>query len=162
MSLRRLGALTACVLAFVLMIGVIPAGANGSTRVLKLLVNYVEVTGVGFNVNSNAIPPVGSTEVFTGILFNNASQFGKPDGRRVGRVLLDCVVLTETPDGVCTGIAHVPDGFFTLVGNGPFTKYWVRHYAITGGIGPYANERGEFTVTNHPRTVASVLVTLSS
>ena len=161
MSLKRFLALTTCALGLTLIAATAPAGAAGPTQVLKLFVNHSKFTAVGFDPRSTSVPPIGSKEIITGALFNSAPQFGKPKGRRVGRFLVDCTVLSEAPDGVCTGIAHVPNGFFTFVGNGPFTKGFVRFYAVTGGIGPYAHDSGVFKVTNHTgRVVPDVLVTL--
>ncbi len=143
---KRLGALVACVLGLALMIGAAGAGAAGPARTLKFLDIHIRYTPVGFSATSSAVPPVGSTEVFTGLLENYDAQFGKPMGTHVGRIGLACTVLSSAPDGLCTGIAHVPDGFFTFVGNGPFTNSTVRHYAITGGVGAYARTRGEITI----------------
>ena len=142
MSVRRFGVLTACTVGLVLMIGVVQAGAAAPTRVLKLNLVHVQFRLI------YPPAPIGETAYFTGIVFNNAAQFGKPANARVGRLLLECTVFAAPPeDGVCTGIVHVPDGFFTIEGNGPYATSSVRHYAITGGVGPYANVRGEMTTT---------------
>jgi hypothetical protein len=143
MSVNRLGALAACALGLTMVMGVVQAGATGPKRVLEFSDTHVRITAVGFDANSTTLPPVGSRELIKGLLVNNASQFGKPKGTVVGRILLDCTVLSEPLDGICTGIAHVPDGFFTFAGNGPFTGASLRYYAITGGVGSYANDRGE-------------------
>ena len=160
MSGRRFGALTACLLALVLMIGTAGAGAASPTRTLKFLDIHIRYTAVGFAASSTATPPIGSTEVFTGLLENYNAQFGKPMGAHVGRIGLDCTVLSTAPDGLCTGIAHVPDGFFTFVGNGPFTNSNVRHYAITGGVAAYVEARGELTITTDSvgRSYAEVML----
>lgn len=147
MSLKRLGTLIACALGAVLVTGVLQATASGPKRVLEFGEIHINVTQIGFVANSTTIPPVGAKELFTGLLINHGSQFGKPKGAVVGRILLDCTVLTEAPDGICTGIAHVPDGFFTFAGNGAFTGLIVKQYAITGGVGAYANDRGELKTT---------------
>ena len=147
MTAKRLGMLAVYVLGLVFTLGAAQAGATGSPRVLKLIDHHIVATPVGFSESSSAIPPIGAREVFTGLLLSDVPEFGKPVGAAVGHILLDCTVLTETPDGLCTGIAHVPDGFFTFAGNGPFTNTTVRYYAITGGVGPYAQARGELKVT---------------
>src|SRR5262245_26780636 len=98
----------------------------------------VKRTGVAFAAGAEGAPRVGSHFAITLSLFNQGRQYGKPTGARVGRMLIDCTVLAEKPDGLCNGIAHVPDGFFTFSGSGPFTRAKVKHWAITGGIGPYA------------------------
>jgi hypothetical protein len=150
MSATRFGALTACVLALVLMIGAAQAGAGGATRVLQL--RLVELHNEGWtgpywnrHTSPQTAPPVGEQAHIAGIVVNNVAQFGHSTNARVGRLGLDCTVLTKAGDGLCVGIVHVPDGFFTISGNGPFVDASVRHYAITGGIGPYANARGEMT-----------------
>jgi len=165
MFAKRLGVLSGFVLGFVLMIGVVEAGAAGSTKVLRFSNPASQAAGVGFNVNSNAAPPVGASLVITIHLQNVGSQFGKPSGATVGRVLLDCTVLavnTQSADGICNGIAHVPNGFVTFVGNGGFSNSKVNYYAITGGVGPYANDRGQIKVTNHANGGSSAVLTLYS
>ena len=99
-------------------------------------------------------------------LRNMGSQFGKPSGAIVGRVLLDCTVLVENLpqgiDSICTGIAHVPNGFFTFGGNGGFSNARVAYYDITGGVGPYANDRGQIKVVSNTNGSSEATVTLFS
>ena len=164
MSATRLGVLTACALGLVLMIGVIQAGAQGSAQMLKFHSGNQTQTAVGFNINSNAIPPVGSQYIITLALYNAAPQFGKPTGARIGRGLLDCTILsvsTANGDGDCAGIAHVPNGYFLFGGSGSaFNNSKHGYWAITGGVGPYANDRGQLktgggTAGSHPDLVAA-------
>ena len=166
MSRKRLGVLTACALGLVLMIGVVQAGAQGSKQVLKFQDSSGTFSGVGFDAsNPNAIPPVGGQLVITTVLSNIGSQFGKPSGAKVGRALLDCTVLvvkTSSIDGVCSGIVHVPDGFLTFGGNGAFNNAKVNYYDITGGDGPYVNDRGQVKVVNNANGGSVATVTLYS
>lgn len=168
MSVKRLGVLTACVFGLVATVGVIQAGAQGSTTVLKFYDAGSQATGIGFDANNpNAIPPLGSSVVITLHLQNIGSQFGKPSGATVGRVLLDCTVLTNyavtgTVDGICDGIAHVPNGFFTFGGNGGFSNARVNYFDITGGDGPYANDRGQIKVVNNANGSSDATATLFS
>jgi len=118
--------------------------------VLKFHKGNMTAVGVGFNANDpNAIPAVGDQYVITLALYNAVPQFGKPTGARIGRVLLDCTFLSvNTPngDGNCAGIIHVPDGYITFGGSGSaFSSVKPKHgyWAITGGVGPYANDRGQ-------------------
>ena len=147
MSPKRLLALGACVLGLVLTVGVIDAGAAAPTRVLKFINGSTSFVGIGFNANGNVAPPVGSRFAITLRIKNDGSQFGRPSGATVGRVLIECTILSEptpqTADGNCFGIAHVPDGFFTFEGSGPLGNAKVNYWAITGGVGAYANARGE-------------------
>ena len=146
MSLKRLGVPTACVLGLVSMIGVVQANAAGSKQVLKFHTGHRTQTAVGFDINSNTVPPVGSQFVLTAVLYNAAPQFGKPAGARIGRVLVDCTFLAMTPpngDGVCSGVAHLPNGYFTFGGNGGFSDMKYGYWAVTGGVGPYASDRGQ-------------------
>jgi hypothetical protein len=167
MLAKRLGALTGFVLGLAL-IGVVQASAAGSTTVLKFHDASSQFTGVGFNANDpNAVPPLGSRVVITVRLQNTGAQFGKPSGAIVGRVLLDCTVLVvdssaHVLDGICDGIAHVPNGFFTFAGNGAFSNARVNHYAITGGVGPYAHDRGQIKVVNNTNGSSDATVTLFS
>jgi hypothetical protein len=168
MSGKRLGVVTGCVLGLVLMVGAVQASAAGSALVLKFYDTGSQVTGVGFNANDpNAIPPVGGELVITLHLQNIGAQFGKPSGTTVGHVLLDCTVpsvdtSTETVDGVCSGIAHVPNGYITFGGNGGFANGRVSYYGITGGVGPYANDRGQIKAVNNKNGSSVATVMLSS
>jgi hypothetical protein len=145
--LKRLGVLGVFALGLTLMIGVVQAGAQGSTQVLKFHQGNQTQAAVGFNINSNATPPVGSQYIITLALYNAAPQFGRPTGARIGRALLDCTILsvnTANGDGNCTGILHVPDGYLTFGGSGSaFDNAKYGYWAITGGVGPYANDRGQ-------------------
>jgi hypothetical protein len=166
MFAKRLVALSGCLLGLGLMIGVVQAGAQGSTVVLKFADSGTQFSAVGFNANNpSAIPPVGASEIITIHLKNAVAQFGKPSGAVVGRVLIDCTVLVvNVPviDGVCSAIAHVPNGFFTFGGNGGFANSRVNYWAITGGVGPYANDRGQIKVVNSSNGGSAATVTLTS
>jgi hypothetical protein len=168
MSGKRLVVLSGCVAAIALMLGATQALAAGSTTVLKFYDAGGQDTGIGFDINdSNAVPPVGGGIVTTLHLDNIGSQFGKPSGATVGHVLLDCTILvvnpsTQTLDGTCSGIAHVPNGYFTFGGNGGFSNARVSYYDITGGVGPYANDRGQIKVVNNKNGSSVATVTLSS
>lgn len=162
MTTPRLRVLITGILALCVLSTAGEAGASGSLQVFQFTNNYLRYTSVGVSASS-AVPPLGSSFVVTGRLNNAGSaQFGKPKGAAIGRILVDCTVLSDTPDGICTGIAHVPNGFFTFAGNGPFTNEHLRYYAITGGVGPYANDRGELKVWIGPHATSLSEVVLSS
>lgn len=144
---RRVSAALVCVIGFCAACSAAQAGAAPSL-ILKFVDNHITVTSLGFAPNPASSPPVGSTVIFRGRLYNDGVQFGKANGAAVGRVVLDCTVLSDPVDGYCAGIVHLPDGFFIIAGNGPLTLVPVHRYAVTGGIGPHATARGEFTVTN--------------
>ena len=163
----RLGVVGCCalVLGVALMAGVLPAGAAGPTQVLKFNDPAGVDTGFGFDINGNTLPPLGARFAITVRLQNAVSQFGKPAGATVGRAVLDCSVLSEpTPnfiDGTCYGIAHVPNGFVTFVG-WPFAGNGIQHYAVTGGVGAYANDRGQITSVDQKNGRSLVTVSLYS
>jgi hypothetical protein len=162
MSVKRIGKLTAGLIAVALAVGVVQAGAQGSTRVLKFSNPPGTFTGIGFPTNSNAAPPVGARAILTVRLHNIGSQFGKPGGAIVGRALLDCVVLAVNPpniDALCSGVAHVPDGFITFSGNG-LGNARVTYYDVTGGVGAYANDRGQIKVVSTANGGSVATVTL--
>jgi hypothetical protein len=149
MSVKRMGLLTGCVLTLVFSIGAVQSGAAGSPRVLTFASHDVLVTWFGPQGKGSpayAATKIGSTAILTARIYNRTTQFGKPPGTAIGRLLLDCSVLNIPADGLCTGIVHVPDGYFMIGGNGPFVTS-PRRYAITGGVGPYANARGQLTIT---------------
>jgi hypothetical protein len=165
MFARRLGALSGLLLAVAFAVGSVQAGAAKPTRVLRFNDPPGIDTGIGFDFNSNVTPPVGSHFVIAVRLENATPQFGKPAGATVGRALLDCTVLAEPTseeiDGNCVGIAHVPDGFVTFDG-WPFAGHGTQHYAITGGVGPYAAERGQITSVDQKNGRSLVTVSLYS
>jgi hypothetical protein len=167
MIAKRLGVLSLCAAALMLMIGVVQAGATAPTKVLKFYDSPGVGTAIGFDENSNTPPPVGASRVITLRLENVGSQFGKPSGTKVGRVLIDCTIMavndsTQTVDGNCLGIAHVPNGYFTFEGPGALTGQKVIYFAITGGVGPYANDRGQIKVVNNSNGSSVATVTLYS
>jgi len=168
MTAKRFAAVSSCFGAIALMLGATQALAAGSTTVLKFYDASTQSTGVGFDANDpNAIPPIGGSVVTTITLHNIGAQFGKRSGAAVGHVLLDCTVLavnisTESVGGICSGIAHVPNGYFTFGGNGGFVDARVAYFDITGGVGPYANDRGQIEVVNNKNGSSVATVTLSS
>jgi hypothetical protein len=165
--LKRLGVVGTLAVGLVLTGGAVQAGASGSTTVLKFYDASSAFTGIGFDANNpNAVPPVGASAIIGVRLKNIGSQFGKPSGTIVGRAILQCTVVAENSaadiDSICTGIAHVPNGYFTFDGNGGFSNAKVNYYDITGGVGPYINDRGEIKVTNLPNGNSTATVTLDS
>jgi len=167
MTARRLGALVAAAFGLMGALGASALGATDATTVLKFHDASSTFTGIGFNANDpNAVPPIGGSFVITIKLENVGTQFGKPSGTTVGRVLLDCTVMAESSpeslDGICNGIAHVPNGFFTFEGNGGLSNQKITHFAITGGVGPYASSRGQIRVVNNTDGSSDATVTLSS
>ena len=162
MSFTRIGTVSAGLIAGALAVGVIQAGAQGSTRNLKFSNPPGTFTGVGFPTTGNAVPPVGSRAIISVRLRNVGSQFGKPSGAIVGRALLDCTVLAVNPpniDALCSGVAHVPDGFITFSGNG-LGNTKVTYYDVTGGVGAYANDRGQIKVVSLANGGSVATVTL--
>jgi hypothetical protein len=164
---KRLTVVAGAALGIAFSLGTVAAGAAGAPTVLKFSNSPSSAVGIGFDANDpNAVPPVGSSIAIQLKLRNAVAQFGKPVGAIVGRVLLQCTVLQENSaqdeDGVCSGIAHVPNGYFTFGGNGGFTNARVNYFDITGGVGPYANDRGEIKVTNNANGSSSATVTLES
>jgi hypothetical protein len=162
-----MGALVVVMLGLLSVAGAGQAGAAGGTTVLKFHNTTSDFTGIGFNANDpNAVPPVGASFVITIKLKNIGTQFGKPSGTTVGRVLLDCNVLAvNSPtnlDGICDGIAHVPNGFFTFEGTGGLSNAKITRFAITGGVGPYASSRGQIKVVNNADGSSDATVTLTS
>ena len=56
-------------------------------------------------------------------------------------------------------IAHVPDGYLTFSGGLAETR--VVWFDVTGGVGPYANDRGEIKVVNSANGSSNATVTLT-
>jgi hypothetical protein len=148
MSVSRMGVISACTLGLLLTTGAVQAGAGNRAHVLQFRLVHIQNqgwTGPYWNRHTNPPTPAppGEQAHITGIVLNNVEQFGQPANARVGRILLDCTVFTSAGDGLCVGIVHLPDGYFTIAGNGPFVDASVRYYAVTGGIGPYAIAHGQ-------------------
>src|SRR5579862_1836214 len=167
MAASRIAVVGFCVLVLgvALTVGVISVGAAGPTQVLRFNDPPGIDTGFGFDINGNAPPPVGGRFAISVRLQNAVAQFGKPAGATVGRALLDCSILAEPTsnfiDGTCYGIAHVPNGFVTFVG-WPFGGHGTQHYAVTGGVGAYANDRGQITSVDQKNGRSLVTVRLFS
>jgi hypothetical protein len=148
-----------CVIA----LAVAPAGgaAARSVRVLGLTSSTTRFTPIGFRADGSTPPPVGSRYVVQLSLFNRVSGFGKPAGARVGSVELDCTFTTGRRN-LCTGVAHLPDGFFTFTGANRSNGAPVEAYAVTGGVAAYAGRRGQIRAVNsRDGNKAAVTVTLS-
>jgi hypothetical protein len=164
---RRLAVLSACLLGCLSTIGIAQAGAATPAKILKFYDPPGIATAVGFDESSNTPPPVGSQQILTLRLENVGSQFGKPNRTKVGRVLIDCTIMavdTEAMrvDGNCLGIAHVPNGYFTFEGPGALGGPKVSYFAVTGGVGPYADDRGQIRVVNNADGSSLATVTLYS
>ena len=112
---------------------------------------------------SKAAPPqLGGRMLFEDVMFNRVAQFGKPRGARVGRAEGVCTLMSTTrPEAQCLITAHVPDGQIIVAGEGdPGAR--IARYAITGGIGAYANARGTVTATPINARKTLVVVRLAS
>jgi dirigent-like protein len=93
-------------------------------------------------------PTLGDRMLFTSVLYNHTSAFGKPAGARVGRAEGVCTVTQDKPPAVqCTFTAHVPNGQIVAMGDGDPGKR-VSRWAIVGGLGAYAGARGTLVITN--------------
>src|SRR5438067_3533119 len=108
---------------------------------------------------SKASPPkVGDRLVFTDVMYNGAAQLGKPRGALVGRSEGVCTLMSATkPEAQCLITAHLPNGEIVVVGEGdPGGK--AMQYAITGGVGAYANARGTVVARKVSDTKTIILV----
>ena len=159
MSTKRLGWIAASTALALSAVGTTSASAARPTfsppppGPVHFQLAKVRETGVGFTLSSNPNAPlpalrVGSNFTLTAVVVAPGAGVGTP-GVQIGRVLIECVVITAAPDGICTGIFHLPNGFLSVSGNGPFTKSKVKRWAVTGGVGvgQYADARGDITVT---------------
>jgi hypothetical protein len=119
--------------------------------------------------NRTTPPQVGGRLIFEDVMYNRVRQFGKPSGARSGSAEGVCTFIhvgrpgTQGPPRIaaqCVITAHAPNGEVVVVGEGdPGGK--VMHYAITGGVGAYANARGTVTSTtvNDEKTLVVVKLT---
>jgi len=162
---KRGVAIAIVALACAVAVSVAAAGASAAagskpTRVLRLVSRTTQFTPIGFPANQNTPPPVGSRYIVQIALFNQAAQFGRPAGARIGSVEIDCTFTTGQRN-LCTGVAHVPDGFITFTGANPSSGAPVEWYAVTGGVSAYANLHGQIKATNSQNgNRANVVVTL--
>jgi hypothetical protein len=168
MSITWMCRAAGCTAALLLSLGTAAATAAGPGAVLKFDDPPGVQTGIGFNLNSNAAPPIGAGIAIAVRIVNAAPQFGKPAGATVGHALLQCTILSEPDpqqgdlDGYCSGIAHVPNGYLTFAGNGIFANASTQIYAITGGVGPYADARGQIVSSRGRDGRSDVTVELES
>jgi hypothetical protein len=136
-------------------------GSAKPARLLELVARTTQFTPIGFQADQDTPPAIGSRYILQAALFNGSAQFGKPAGAHVGSVELDCT-FTTAHRNLCTGVAHVPDGLFTLVGANPSNGASVEWYAVTGGVSAYAAAHGQVKATNSQSGNRSrILVTLS-
>ena len=130
------------------------SGSATSSKTLRFL-----DTQQSFTLDPQGPPTVGSRLIFTHVLFNRDSQFGKPSGARIGSAESICTVVSKSL-AQCTVTAHVPDGEVVAMGalrlseNGRTAST----FAIVGGAGAYASARG--TVASRDLSDTRSLVTL--
>jgi len=109
-------------------------------------------------VSKSSPPRIGGQIVFPDTMYNRGAQLGKSGGARVGRSIGVCtLVSSKRPEAQCVITAHLPNGDLVVVGEGdPGGK--VTRYAITGGVGAYANASGTVTATavNEEKTIVVV------
>jgi hypothetical protein len=98
-------------------------------------------------IDKSAPPQVGGRLVFDDVTYNRVAQLGKPKWAVIGRAEGVCTIIDPArPEAQCLITAHMPNGQIVVAGEGdPGAK--VVRYAITGGIGAYANARGTVTAT---------------
>jgi hypothetical protein len=136
------------------------AGVDAAPRTLQFVSVEQLFTGVPA-IGKTTRPQLGNRMLFEDVMFNRVAQFGKPGGARVGRAEGVCTLMSRTrPEAQCLITAHVPNGQIVVAGEGnPGAR--VTHYAVTGGIGAYANARGTVTATAIDAHKTLVVVRLS-
>jgi hypothetical protein len=149
----------AAVGAFAALAGGSAAASEGSARSQTLQFTSVTQSTVFDPAVSPSNPPkVGSRIIFRDVMYNRGLQFGKPNGARVGHAEGVCTLIhVPKPAAQCVITAHAPDGEIVVVGEGdPGGK--LMRYAITGGVGAYANARGTVTsrAINEQKTIVVV------
>ena len=149
LTLAGAGVVLAVVLGSSALAGSTSAGTAAPKRVLKFTSTtiYYTPTPLGYNANSNTPPPIGSGYIANIALANHGSQFGKPSGARVGTAELQCTVASSLRQ-ICTGVAHLQNGFFTFSNAQRLAGGAVSWYAVTGGVAGYAAARGQIKVTS--------------
>ncbi|HEV2591999.1 MAG TPA: dirigent protein [Gaiellaceae bacterium] len=144
--------LGAAALAAVLLAGV-ASGAPATSRTLAF-------TDVQQRSIAPPDPTLGDRMMFTSVIYNHGSQFGKPSGARAGRAEGVCTVTGNTPPAVqCVFTAHVPNGQLVAMGDGDPGKP-VSRWAIVGGLGAYTSARGTLVITNVSPTRSLVVAHL--
>lgn len=138
-------------------------GASASPQAQTLKFMSVTQRTVFTPMPTRSAPPrVGGRLIFEDVMYNHAAQLGKPRGAHVGRAEGVCTVIRVTgPAAQCVITAHLPNGEIVVVGEGdPGGK--VAQYAITGGIGAYANARGTVTATTVSEQKSIITVRLNA
>jgi hypothetical protein len=131
------------------------------TRTLQFIDVSLRFTPVPA-ISKTAPPQIGGRLVFQDVLYNHAPQFGKRTGALVGRAEGVCTLIVPSkPEAQCVITVHVPDGQIVAIADGdPGAK--ISRYAVTGGVGAYANARGTATVTSIDKARSIVVVHLST
>jgi hypothetical protein len=128
-------------------------GVSGAT--LKLTSVQTQFSTVP-PISKSAPPAVGGRMIFEDVLYNRAPQFGKPAGARVGTASIVCTIVSKT-SLACSINARVPDGQLVLAGSIAMGSH-TNAYAITGGVGAYANATG--SASGHDVGSTKSLVTI--
>ena len=157
MSVKRSGALAMSALVLVLIVGAVQASAQSAPTVLKFYDSGGQTTGVGFDLNNpNAIPPVGCERTSTPSTLENIGSRSSESRlvRRSAMCSCECTVLRRrtchgrSSTASAAGSLTFPTGSSPLAETGAFSNGHVSYYDITGGVGPYANDRGQIKVVN--------------
>jgi hypothetical protein len=112
-----------------------------------------------FTIAPEGPPTVGSRLIFTHVLYNRGTQFGKPAGARIGSAESICTVVSKSL-AQCSVTAHVPDGEVVAMGALRLSEHGLTTstFAIVGGAGAYSTARG--TVASRDVSETRSLVTL--
>jgi len=134
------------------------AAQPGTTTTLSLMSvqkSFVPVPPI----NRKSPPQIGGRMFFQDVLYNDAAQFGKPVGARVGTAEIACTLVSKS-HLECVVTAHLPGGELVLTGSNPIRSHHST-FAVTGGSGIYATARGATTGTDLSGTKTLVSGTLS-
>jgi len=129
-------------------------GSASATKTLRFLDSQRS-----FTIDPQGPPTVGSRLIFTHVLYNRGSQFGKPAGARIGSAESICTVVSPSL-AQCSVTAHVPDGEVVAMGSLRLSEDGRTQstFAIIGGAGAYSSARG--TVASRDLSDTRSLVTL--
>jgi Dirigent-like protein len=101
-------------------------------------------------------PQIGDRMIFNDALYNRGAEFGKPSGALIGTADNICTIV-RARSLQCTLVAHVPNGALVVTGTVSANSR-ASEFAITGGVGAYANATG--TATGHDLSQTKTLVTV--
>jgi hypothetical protein len=144
-------------------LGALTAAGSSAAAAKPQTLNVLEVdtsfvgTG-GFTANGNKPPAVGQGVVITGSIYKFA---GHKQGRRAGRLHIECTFTDSAGTSVCTAVFSLPAGKLVVSGLTPGNSTKPYTLPILGGSGRYTHAKGHIkinTIGNSNEAIDTIVV----